>query len=328
MSISYLRTWEDADAPNLLRVIGSPLAMLKAVLVDGYGSTPGLGWEFVWENSNTLVLRNQGTRTFVRFYQDQTYRFYIKAYESMSDIDTGLFECPDPANESANNFQCWFTSSGTNMASPNYWMILGDDKGFWLAWSGNAAQYGPTSYYSAIWKFLYIGDYIPYDPANTVYNFCMLQDAHAGSWWYGSWSTSGTIGNTKQHYHIMRPPTMIPGSISVGLHSDFPFSTQGLGACAGDMSRPDDDFQHVSIPELHYEGGLLGRVPGLKNSLTAYGDQGLLLNTLALLNEKKPKLTFDYGDYIVHFFRGNTSSNIGQAIYFVLTEGKGFRNAI
>lgn len=331
MGISILRTHLDAGAPVVFPADGSLLDMLKAVLVTGFGEFPGLGWTLEFEQSKSkLVLRNKGTEMFVRFEHDATQRTaYVKAYESMMDIDHGIFVCPDPTKETAGrSFQLrsGYASCPTGVAVP--WMVLGDDKGVWIGLNLLYIQYGAGTVASGCWKFVYIGDYIPYDPANTTYNFCLLQDAAANIYQTGSWLLS-TFINTSSHYHVMRLPNRTSGAVVAGLSSGSQYTANGLGY-GENVSVASDKMQHTSIPEIHSGGILLGRIPGLKNSLSKIGNNGSIIGNLSDLQLYKPEMCFDYGDYKEHFYltmNAISYPNITPS-YFVLTEGKGFRNVI
>ena len=331
MGISILRTHLDAGAPVVFPADGSLLDMLKAVLVTGFGEFPGLGWTLEFEQSKSkLVLRNKGTEMFVRFEHNATQRTaYVKAYESMSDIDHGLFVCPDPTKETAGrSFQLRSGYAGcpTGVAVP--WMVLGDDKGVWIGLNLLYIQYGAGTVASTCWKFVYIGDYIPYDPSNVNYNFCLLQDNASHLYAYGQWLVADFTA-TLSHYHVMRLPNRTSGASQLGLSAGSAFSSGILGSCEN-ISIASDKMQHTSIPQLHSSGLLLGRVPGLKNSLSKAGNNGSNINNVTDLQLHKPEMCFDYGDYKEHFYLIMNTMSYPNVLpgYFVLTEGKGFRNVI
>lgn len=326
MGESFLRTWQDADAPVLLPSKGTAVNWLKKVLAEGYGSTPGLGWEVVFEQTDKIVLRNQGTRTFVRFdHSLYDHQVFITAYESMSDVDTGLFRCPNSDAESA-PFQLFLANSGTSTANVVPWRVLGDSKGVWfLIGAEYASQGGNNSFACGAFKFSYVGDYIPYDIYNTQYNFVLAQDDNADHPYDGLWNVDG-LNTIHDHYHVMRNPDRITGSIMVGLSSGSGYEQTALGYTP-DICTHESDVQHTSIPELHVQGKLLGRLPGLKNSLSQRGYKGDSFSTYTDVETRKPEITFDFGDYKEHFWR-YPQDNSGYLCYIVLTEGKGFRNAV
>ena len=327
MSESFLYTWEDTDAPVLTPSTGSIVDVLKKVLVDGYGSKSGLGWSVVFEQAEKIVFQNQGTGMFVRFDHSQTnYQVFVKAYESMSDIDTGLNPCPLPENESP-QFQVLLSHSSSSTANTVPWRILGDDKGIWIVVNSAAAHHGGigADRDTAGWRFVYIGDYIPYDISNTQYNFAMCMGDRS-DFNQELWSTNtGTLTSTRSYYHIMRKPDREAGSVQIGISPGTGFSQGELGDNEP-VCDYESDFQLTAIPEIYTNGFLLGRLPGLKNSLSRYGYNGSSLSSYSETVEKKPEMIFDFGDYKEHFWR--IADENGNFRYMVLTEGKGFRNVI
>jgi len=333
MSESFLYTWEDTDAPVLTPSTGSIVDVLKKVLVDGYGSKSGLGWSVVFEQAEKIVFQNQGTGMFVRFDHSQTnYQVFVKAYESMSDIDTGLNPCPLPENESP-QFQVLLSHSSSSTANTVPWRILGDDKGIWIVVNSAAAHHGGigADRDTAGWRFVYIGDYIPYDISNTQYNFAMCMgdrlDYNLEVWR----CRYNTITTTDSFYHIMRKPDRSEGSVKIGMSPGTgAFRRVGDYYCyLGDNQNVCDyesDFQLTAIPTIHCDGELLGRLPGLKNSLSGYGYNQSALSSYSDTVAKKPEMIFDFGDYKEHFWR--MADENGNFRYVVLTEGKGFRNVI
>ncbi|MGE4519555.1 MAG: hypothetical protein AB7E04_08620 [Desulfobacteraceae bacterium] len=306
---------------------------MKKVLVEGYGDKPGLGWEIVFEQAEKIVFKNKGTGMFVRFDHSVTnYQVFVRAYESMSDIDTGLFPCPAPANENP-VFQLVLGASSTSTANICPWRILGDDKGIWVVLNPAAAHAGGigNNRDSAGWKFVYIGDYISYDISNNQYNFAMCMGDRA-DYNYELWFCDcATLITTRPYYHIMRIPDRTPGSVKIGISPGTgAFFHKGDYFCyLGDNQNVCDyasDFQLTAIPTIHCGGKLLGRLPGLKNSLSGYGYKQSFLSSYSDTVAKKPEMNFDFGDYNEHFWRMADSS--GNFRYMVLTEGKGFRNVI
>jgi hypothetical protein len=321
--ISVLRKDTDVSAPTLLCSLGSVVPWLKAILVTGYNGNPGLGWEVVWEQANKVVFRNQGTRMFVRFEQTDKYRASVQAFESMTNIDTGVLPCPVRANES-NTSKLLFGYSAGSDSTALPWIVLGDDKGVWVGFRPSVNQYGATHVSAPQWKFIYIGDYIPYDPANTQFNFGVFQDDNADSNVAGGWYFGG-LDTTKDHYHILRNPDRTEGSIKAGLSSGTGYNYTGSLGDGDSVCGKDSEIQFTSIPEIHVGVNIIGRLPGLKNSLSKKGNNGIAISTYDAMLTDKPEMTFDYGNSKDHFFVLTTPSGNGYPAYIVLTEGQGFR---
>ena len=59
----------DTNAPQLTKTAGSLKTVLKACLVEGYGSQPALGWDMPYENGMKAVFRSKdpkATKTALR----------------------------------------------------------------------------------------------------------------------------------------------------------------------------------------------------------------------------------------------------------------------
>nr|DAV10666.1 MAG TPA: hypothetical protein [Caudoviricetes sp.] len=53
----------DTGAPQLTNAVGSLKTVLKACLVEGYGSQPSLGWEMPFENTTTAVFKSKDPKS-------------------------------------------------------------------------------------------------------------------------------------------------------------------------------------------------------------------------------------------------------------------------
>ncbi len=118
MTDVIVRRWDDFGAPNLS---GSNTlsAVLDAVLVNGYGNSPGLGWTKPFGNVGGVHVYRMPTGTpgyFLRV-DDSAYKTagddyrYAKvtSYEDMSDINTGVGKVPLPdTSDKWQEFGTWF----------------------------------------------------------------------------------------------------------------------------------------------------------------------------------------------------------------------------
>lgn len=325
MGESFLYTWEDVDAPVLTASNGSMTALLQAVLVDGYGSKAGLGWTTYFSGTNKKVFKNEGTETLVQFdHSQEAWKVYYRGYESMSDIDNGVLPCP--AFSFTDNY-ILLTEANAASANEVPWRILGDDKGIWILVNPYAAQAGGfTSKNTALFKTVYIGDYIPFDLTNIHHNFCTIQGNYPNTSAYDRLVFSG-FKTTVNHYSATRGLDGSPGAVNLGMSSGSAYEPACFGRTP-DICRPDSQVQLTSLPMLHTSQGILGRLPGVKNSLSAWGNGGVLLgSTYAEVIAVKPEMVFDSGDYKEHFWHTASHGTVNIA-YIVFTEGRGFRNVI
>jgi len=177
--VSRLFQSTDTDAPSMgSNTTGSLISVLKAVLVNGYGSTASLGYTLEFEDipNNVAVFRaSQGTRFFLRI-DDNGYGGTVKyatvlSYETMSDVNTGMESCP--ATSISTDYKS-IVKSYTNVEHDVSWYIIGDEKGFWLMCNG----YESGNVHDGIFTIVYFGDYLPIDMTKTSYAYCSITDTH------------------------------------------------------------------------------------------------------------------------------------------------------
>ncbi len=119
----YVCKSEDAGAPVLDGQVGSLVALLDAVLVNGYGSHPGLGWTIEFSDTDRRVYRMPTVGTSGRCLRvDDTYGNYAKvnAYDDMTDIDTGVGGFP------GTGINRYWRKSSTTDATARQWAIFSD----------------------------------------------------------------------------------------------------------------------------------------------------------------------------------------------------------
>lgn len=160
----------DPGAPALNGTAGSLIAVLKACLVDGYGSKLPAGWSMPFSSGSpiTKAVFKQGPKTglpqyHLRVVDDGTLtaggrEAALRAYETMTGIDTGTNEFPTSSQLAAGAI-C--RKSHTADATARPWMLLADDRTFILLIyhaSGFNTSYGSAGYgYGG----MYFGDYVP-----------------------------------------------------------------------------------------------------------------------------------------------------------------------
>lgn len=195
----------DAGAPALSGQAGALVAVLDAVLVDGYGTGPSAkapaGWSRVFSATNKRVYRGEsvaGTGYYLRVDDTASVgnarHAWLRAYYTMSDIDTGTEPVPTVAQAANGSL---YQKSSTADATARAWVIVANDKTCYLfvAVSGLAAtEMSPYAF----------GDAISHKPGDnhafflsfngmTAYTGA-LSDTH-GSMWRGASATSA-IGAT------------------------------------------------------------------------------------------------------------------------------------
>ena len=111
----------DASAPALTDVAGSLVALLDAILVNGYGSKAAAGWTIAFTATNKRAYR-QGASPSFYFRVDNTSgpgtNKAVIGYESMTDIDIGT----GPLG----------SGSFFGVSSNQRWVCVADNKTFYL----------------------------------------------------------------------------------------------------------------------------------------------------------------------------------------------------
>jgi len=126
----------DASAPVLTGAVGSLVALLSAVLVDGYGLIPAAGWTKPYTGTNKAVFRSatagNGSGMYYRFLDDGTVNAGgaarwagCRGYGAMTDVDTGTD--PYPTTTQQNTYgNLLFHKSSTSDATARAWVIIAD----------------------------------------------------------------------------------------------------------------------------------------------------------------------------------------------------------
>ncbi|SOZ99440.1 conserved hypothetical protein [Cupriavidus taiwanensis] len=125
----------DASAPSLTGQVGSLVALLDAVLVNGYGSQTAAGWTKAYSGTNAASYRmvtsgNTGFYLDVADNASSTAReARMRGYESMSAVATGTGPFPTSA-QSSFGVVCRKSASSDSVARP--WYIVADGSCFYL----------------------------------------------------------------------------------------------------------------------------------------------------------------------------------------------------
>ena len=150
----------DASAPSLSGTIGSLIALLDACLINGYGAKAAIGWTKPFSGTNVAVYRQPvGTSNGMYLRVDDTVAQYanVRGYETMSDINTGTGQFP-LVGQAAN---VYWAKSSTADASVRPWILIGNERGFYL-WS--TFNTDTTTYNSA--TLYYFAELRPLNPSD------------------------------------------------------------------------------------------------------------------------------------------------------------------
>lgn len=140
----------DPGAPQLTGQAGSMIALLDAILVNGYGvgndSKAGMGWTKEFSGANKAVYRNSyllGTGYHIRFDDSAAQYARWRAYRTMLDVDTGD-GMPIPTDSQLSGGGMWPKSAVAGAVARSWWAI-GNAKVFYLfvdaSGMGESTQY-------------------------------------------------------------------------------------------------------------------------------------------------------------------------------------------
>ncbi len=161
----------DEEAPILSGTMDIS-RFFNAVLVNGYGTQPGLGWTKEYSNPNPengTVYRSdsvEGNGFFYRFKRvSDTHSYCVfDAYESMSDYETGTVHFGIDSGTGQ-----YFVASSAVDPTPRPWMIIGDKFGFYMIvqYNHTGIDFDPVKGATAQGiSVYYFGDYHPLIPGD------------------------------------------------------------------------------------------------------------------------------------------------------------------
>lgn len=223
----------DPSAPVLSGTSGSLIALLDAVLINGYGTQPAAGWTKPFTGTNKAVYYN-GTATakkYVRILDDGSLTAAaqdagIRGFDSMSDVDNGTIPMPSAAQQPSNGGSNVIHKSSTASATARPWTIFGDGRTVILCIS--------TNHIVGLYFVTYFGEYYSLKVGDT-HAFCIMayNGVSAGV------GPSGATGTYWFDGRNMSPGTFVPvaavsrlvaGNLSGGASSIAGFgTTSGFG---------------------------------------------------------------------------------------------------
>lgn len=266
----------DASAPALTGQVGSLVAVLDAVLVNGYGTMTAAGWTKPYNATNKGVYRNSTTNG-TGFYLDvddsapaTAKEARVRGYEVMTAVATGTGPFPTTA-QMTNGLFARKSVTADSVARP--WFILADDTVFYM-FVETGDQVSPTRTYT--WSF---GDFYSYK-ANDAYRCQIMARTGENTGGYnlealpllaysGGVAMSATCGGN----YLARSYTGVGGSVNFGKHADTAKTGvnntyagilgQSYGGIAMSYPNPAEGGLYVSPIFVHHERGVRGYLKGL-----------------------------------------------------------------
>lgn len=270
----------DASAPSLTGAVGSLVALLDAVLVNGYGAISAAGWTKPYTATNKAVFRNSAS-TGTGFYLDVNDAAAVTAkearvvgYETMSAVATGTGPFPTAAQLPNGIF---VRKSATADATARPWYILADETVFYLF-----VESGDYTVPTRATAFSF-GDFYSYK-ASDAYR-CMIigrSTENSGLENYETFSIlsapsgSTPANNVTSGHYMARGITGTGGAIGFGVHGDAFLSAAFASGNATAMGRSTyssatgiaypnsaDNGLYMAPAYIHHNNGLRGYFKGL-----------------------------------------------------------------
>ena len=166
----------DPSAPQLTGQAGSLVAVLDAVLVNGYGAKAAAGWSKAFTGTNKAAYRN-GAGALARKYLrvsdagagvGTTKEALIRGFGAMTDVDTGTEPFPTAAQTTLAESSLVVRKSTTTDGTNRPWLIGADDRTMILF-----IQHGD---YADQWDGTYFGEFYSYRPGDS--NACAIIGRH------------------------------------------------------------------------------------------------------------------------------------------------------
>lgn len=160
MPWTYYRS-TDASAPVLNGTAGSLIALLDAILVNGYGSKPAAGWSKAYSGTNRAAYRMGAgnTRAYLRVRDDGGgtaggREAPVRIFETMSDVDTGTNPMPKAGQSTMTDGGLILRKSSAVDATARGWAAFADSRTLLIFTDhGNATLWCPH-YFGEFYSFL------------------------------------------------------------------------------------------------------------------------------------------------------------------------------
>ncbi len=265
----------DAGAPQLSGQAGSLVALLDAVLVDGYGTgvdrKEGAGWTKAFTGPNKRAYRNSavsGTGFYLQVEDPGAvgtagYAF-VRGFSALTAFDTGLNPTPTVASR-ANGVVV--AKSSTLDGSSRRWLILADERIVYIfinPW--------PTANYFHPYFF---GDFISYKAGDTN-NWCIgnggltsfASNLDFDQYIFTTLNTYGSVDSNRPALYLpstVASPAAAVGAYLVGGYRNGSWTAWG-GTSTYATPYPDPVSQGLLFAEVQiFESGLRprGQLPGI-----------------------------------------------------------------
>ena len=265
----------DSGAPTITDVNGSLIALLKACLVTGYGSSAAAGWTNPYNSGSTIAVFRSPTGTKQRYLRvvDSGYNASVgyrearcRGYEVMTAVSTGTGLFPTTAQVAGNGIPYMYGLASGNPYI-NDWILVATEAMFHL-YVNTGDNATVVSYYSNVLTF---GDFISYK-AGDSYNTIIRTGNDGDIPYYGGSLCSSLNSPSNSMAYIARKQTQTGTAeyVTFGSNTLFNSSTYMGGGGIPYPNRPDSGLVLSNIflinPDIVGSGAnayIAGVVPGI-----------------------------------------------------------------
>ncbi|MBB2915848.1 hypothetical protein [Cupriavidus alkaliphilus] len=225
----------DASAPTLTGQVGSLVALLDAVLVNGYGSQTAAGWTKAYSGTNTASYR-MDTSGNTGFYLDvndnapaSATDARMRGYEAMTAVSTGTGPFPTAA-QSSFGIACRKSATANSTARP--WYIVADGSCLYVF-----VDTGDITGCAFAFAF---GDFFSYksgDPYRCAIIGRYLENSGASNYDMVPWINGGLtpLTATSNGHYVARNWTGVGGSIAFSKFTSL-LAGQGTSLVTGSLT--------------------------------------------------------------------------------------------
>lgn len=266
----------DTSAPVLEGVVDSMRQLLKACLVDGYGSQTAAGWTEAFTGTNKAAFRaDSGTRHYFRVQDDGggtggAKEALIRGFETMSDVDTGTGEFPTAAQSSLTSNSLVIRKSATADGTDRAWIVIADDRTCYvLVFTGDNATVYLTFGFGEFYSFVSGDAYNSFLIARATENSATLTVDTLDR-------VSTTMAVATGHY-MPRGYTGLGTSVQFGKHGDVAKSN-GATALLGAITFPNPADGGLYISRVWIHDNTTAPTPNIRGQMRGFWQP---LHTLA-----------------------------------------------
>jgi len=228
-----LYSWDDDGAPVLgTTTDGSLLSILRACLVDGYGTRTAAGWSMPHSDlpNKKAVFAPVSGGALLRLDDNLNYQYAkVAGFDAMTDVDTGTGEFPTKADlNAALTYSLFVSKRGSTGIGYDQWHVIADDEWFYFVTHYPTNSYPGGFFFGAIdhvdptfsSNFLITGYSTISSMSASLFPHSIINSG-TGSWWmkenYYLTGVAQRVDTTRDDNVSWINPNPITGKIEIGV---------------------------------------------------------------------------------------------------------------